>query len=78
MRVVIDIPEDFARDYATDKFRDFFIRVIADIDYSGVCGRYEEETAEMFLKAFNDSFVDVLGGVLNENYSRKSRAVLPT
>lgn len=54
-----------------------FIRVIADIDYSGVCGRYEEETAEMFLKAFNDSFVDVLGG-LNENYSRKSRAVLPT
>ena len=54
-----------------------FIRVIADIDYSGVCGRYEEETAEMFLKAFNDSFVDVLG-VLNENYSRKSRAVLPT
>lgn len=78
MRVVIDIPKDFARDYATDKFRDFFIRVIADIDYSGVCGRYEEETAEMFLKAFNDSFVDVLGGGLNENYSRKSRAVLPT
>lgn len=65
MRVVIDIPKDFARDYATDKFRDFFIRVIADIDYSGVCvcGRYEEETAEMLLKAFNDSFVDVLGGL---------------
>lgn len=70
MRVVIDIPKEFARDYATDKFRDFFIRVIADIDYSGVCGRYEEETAEMFLKAFNDSFVDVLGGLKYERVER--------
>lgn len=32
MRVVIDIPKDFARDYSADKFKDFFSRVIADID----------------------------------------------
>lgn len=75
MRVVIDIPKDFARDYSADKFKDFFSRVIADIDNGSLlCGNYEKEIAEMFLKAFNDSFVDVLG-VLNENYSRKSRAV---
>lgn len=61
MRVVIDIPNVFARDYCADKFKDFFSRVIADIDCNGMCGRYEEETAEMFLKAFDDSFVDVLG-----------------
>lgn len=55
MRVVIDIPKDFVRDYSADKFKDFFSRVIADIDYNGICGRYEEEIAEMFLKAFDDS-----------------------
>lgn len=63
MRVVIDIPKDFARDYGADKFKDFFSRVIADIDCNGMCGRYKVEIAEMFLKAFDDSYVDVLGGL---------------
>lgn len=63
MRVVIDIPAAFARDYSADKFKDFFSRVIADIDCNGMCGRYEEEIADMFLKAFGDSYVDVLGGL---------------
>lgn len=64
MRVVIDIPKDFARDYAADKFKDFFSRVIADIDCNGMCcGNYEVEIADMFLKAFDDSYVDVLGGL---------------
>ena len=63
MRVVIDKPTDFARDYSADKFKDFFSRVIVDIDCNGMCGRYEVETAEMFLKAFDDSYVDVLGGL---------------
>ena len=55
MKVVIDIPNDFEGDYIADKFKDFFSRVIADIDYNGMCGRYEKEIAEMFLKAFDDS-----------------------
>lgn len=55
MKVVIDIPNDFTGDYIADKFKDFFSRVIADIDCRGACGRYEEEIAEMFLKAFDDS-----------------------
>lgn len=42
-------------DYIADKFKDFFSRVIADIDCKGMCGRYEKEIAEMFLKAFDDS-----------------------
>lgn len=55
MKVIIDIPKDFTGDYIADKFKDFFSRVIADIDYEGMCGRYEEEIGEMFLKAFDDS-----------------------
>ena len=55
MKVVIDIPKDFERDYIVDKFKDFFSRVIADIDCIGMCGGYEKEIAEMFLKAFDDS-----------------------
>ena len=55
MKVIIDIPKDFTGDYIVDKFKDFFSRVIADIDCKGMCGRYEKEIAEMFLKAFDDS-----------------------
>lgn len=55
MKVVIDIPKDFEGDYIADKFKDFFSRVIADIDCKGAYGRYEKEIAEMFLKVFDDS-----------------------
>lgn len=55
MKVIIDIPSDFTGDYIADKFKDFFSRVIADIDCKGMCGNYEKEIAEMFLKAFDDS-----------------------
>lgn len=55
MKVVIDIPKDFTGDYIAERFKDFFSRVIADIDCKGMCGRYEKEIAEMFLKAFDDS-----------------------
>ena len=55
MKVIIDIPKDFTGDYIVDKFKDFFSRVIADIDCKGMCGRYEKEIVKMFLKAFDDS-----------------------
>ena len=55
MKVAIDIPKDFTGDYIADKFKDFFSSVIADIDCKGICGRYEKEIAEMFLKVFDDS-----------------------
>lgn len=55
MKIVIDIPKDFTGDYIVDKFKDFFSRVIADIDCKGMCGRYEKEIAKMFLNAFDDS-----------------------
>lgn len=59
MRVQVEIPKEFEEDYRKDRFVDFFERVKADIDCSGVCGNYEKETAEMFLDAFGNSrYVD--------------------
>lgn len=63
MKVTIDIPREYERDFIADKFKDFFSRVIADIDYSGLCGNYEKEIAEMFLEAFDKAIV----GEINSN-----------
>ena len=58
MKLTIDIPRGYERDFSADKFKDFFSRVITDIDYSGLCGNYEKEIAEMFLEAFDKAIVD--------------------
>ena len=70
MKVVIDIPKDFTGDYIADKFKDFFSRVIADIDCNGMCCRYEKEIAEMFLKAFDDSEEKISCNCKHNNNSR--------
>ena len=57
MKLTIDIPKRYERDFIIDKFKDFFSRVIADMDYSGLCGNYEKEIAEMFLEAFDNAIV---------------------
>ena len=56
MKLIIDIPTEFECDYVGDKFKDFFSRVLCDIEKGKcLCGSYEIETAEMFLKAFDES-----------------------
>lgn len=55
MRIEIEIPEEFEKDYTKDKFKDFFSRVLLDIDQKGACGLYEEEIAEMMIEAFDKS-----------------------
>lgn len=55
MKLIIDIPKEFETDYKGDKFKDFFSRVLCDIGKCVLCGNYEKETAEMFLKAFDES-----------------------
>ena len=57
MKLTINIPREYERDFIADKFKDFFSRVIADMDYSGMCGNYEKEIAEMFLEAFDKAIV---------------------
>lgn len=55
MRIEIEIPKEFECDYNADKFNDFFSRVLCDIKDGELCGNYEMETAEMLLKAFEES-----------------------
>lgn len=55
MRLEIEIPKEFENDFISNKFKNFFSRVIADIDYLGCCGNYEREIAEMFIKSFTKS-----------------------
>ena len=64
-RVLIEIPDEFENDLE-DKFNDFFGRVKADLgDCSEalLCGNYEMETIDMFLKSFDSS--KVLSGKTN-------------
>lgn len=57
MKLTIDIPIGYERDFNVDKFKDFFSRVIADINCHGLCGNYEKEIAEMFLEAFDKAII---------------------
>lgn len=57
MKLTIDIPREYERDFSAGKFKDFFSRVIADIDFKGICGNYEKEIAEMFLEAFDKAII---------------------
>ena len=57
MKLTIDIPIGYERDFNVDKFKDFFSRVIADINCHGLCGSYEKEIAEMFLEAFEKAII---------------------
>ena len=57
MKLTIDIPKGYEKDFIADKFKDFFSRVIADINCDGMCGNYEKEIAEMFLEAFDKAIV---------------------
>jgi hypothetical protein len=57
VKLTIDIPREYERDFIAEKFKDFFLRVITDMDYSGLCGFYEKEIAEMFLEAFDKAIV---------------------
>jgi hypothetical protein len=57
VKLTIDIPREYERDFSAGKFKDFFSRVIADINCDGMCGFYEKEIAEMFLEAFDKAIV---------------------
>lgn len=59
MKLTIEIPKEFEVDFKTDKFKNFFSRVITDMNC--LCGNYERETAEMFIKAFAN------GKLVNDN-----------
>ena len=43
MKITIDIPRGYERDFSADKFKDFFSRVIADMDNSGLQKMIQDE-----------------------------------
>lgn len=58
MTIQLEIPKEFVCDYTRDRFEEFFGRVFADIEQTGIlCGRYECETIEMMKAAFNESAI---------------------
>ena len=55
MIIQLEIPKNFESEYQKDKFDEFFRRVFADIDCSGMVGNYEAETVLMMADAFKES-----------------------
>lgn len=55
MKIAIEIPKEYEIDFKADKFKDFFSRVIADMNC--LCDNYEKEIAEMLVEAFDKAEV---------------------
>lgn len=60
IKIEIEIPKEFEADYNSDRFKDFFMRVLIDTEINlsnneYLCGLYEQETTEMFIEAFQNS-----------------------
>ena len=61
MKLIIEIPKNFVSHWKKDKFKDSLERILADIaqyrfDHRvTMSGKYEEETLEMLIEAFNNS-----------------------
>ena len=52
MKIIIEIPKEYEIDFKTDKFKDFFSKVIVDMNC--LCGNYEKEIAQMLIESFNN------------------------
>ena len=63
MRLEIEIPKEFERDFKRDRFKECLERILADIEYQSdagvflMSGLYEYETIEMLEKSLNNSKV---------------------
>lgn len=80
--IVLKIPKEFEQDFTKDKFRECFLRVLEDCkmwDYKRLSGKYEHETIEMFIDAFNEAVVlpKGHGRLIDANAMIKDIANLP-
>ena len=53
MKLLVEIPSEFERHYHFDRFADSLHRLSADAHL--LAGNYEQETASMLIKAFEDA-----------------------
>ena len=70
MKLLLELPDEFAQHFATDKFKDSFMRICGDLgeivkSHStpgavslGLSGNYEKELADVLGKAFAGAVVD--------------------
>lgn len=69
MKITIEIPKEFEKDFNENRFGNYFSRVLADTLYHpmsdcsnlNLCGNYENETTRMFIKAFHNAEVSEYG-----------------
>lgn len=52
MKITIEIPKEYEQDFKDNNFSDALSRFIADVNYEGLAGNYEIETAYMLKEAF--------------------------
>ena len=66
MKIEIEIPKEYERDYDNDKFEDFFSRLLVDIE-GVLCGNYEKEIILMLRTAFGISRkVDITTSIMTQ------------
>ena len=53
MKIIIEIPKEFEKEWNKDQFEDSLNRLSADANL--LAGNYEQETAAMLIKAFKKS-----------------------
>ena len=53
MKITIEIPKEFEGHWKTDRFKESIERLKADIHF--VAGNYEEELADMLIRAFTEA-----------------------
>ena len=53
MKITIDIPQEFEEHYKKDRFRDSLLRLKCDAHL--LAGNYEQEVADMLVKAFENT-----------------------
>lgn len=52
MKIILEIPKEFEKDFEIDRFEDSLCRLIADAH--SIAGNYEKEVAEMLIDAFRN------------------------
>ena len=53
MKITIEIPKEFEKEWNKDRFKDSLSRLSADANL--LAGKYEKETAEMLIEAFKEA-----------------------
>lgn len=56
MKVEIEIPKEFVKHFLSDRFKDSLLRLSTDANL--IAGLYEQELAEMLIKAFQEAKVN--------------------